>query len=128
MTEPFVSYAQHGEDVVLWRALGGGIARFYVDVGAFDPTEDSVTCALYERGWRGINIEAQASLVAAFERERPEDLNLCVAVAARDGAATLHLQVCPGGPRSMTPPRRVSAILETTFTRSGSKPVSGLPV
>ena len=34
---PFVSYAQHGEDVVLWRALSETRNGFYVDVGAFDP-------------------------------------------------------------------------------------------
>ncbi|MCU0506725.1 MAG: FkbM family methyltransferase, partial [Chloroflexi bacterium] len=55
MSEPFVSHAQNLEDVMLWRALGDVGAGFYVDVGAFSPTEDSVTLAFSERGWRGIN-------------------------------------------------------------------------
>ena len=53
----FVSYAQNYEDVILWRALGDVERGFYVDVGAADPEEDSVTNAFYERGWSGINIE-----------------------------------------------------------------------
>ena len=33
----FVSYAQHGEDVVLWRALGSVTPGRYVEVGAKEP-------------------------------------------------------------------------------------------
>lgn len=91
MTEPFISYAQHGEDVILWRALGADGPGYYVDVGAFDPTEDSVTRALYERGWRGMNIEPQPERLALFEEERPEDVNLCLAVGAADGRAPLYV-------------------------------------
>jgi hypothetical protein len=54
---PFISYGQNSEDVVLWRALRDIGTGFYVDVGAGDPKEDSVTHAFYERGWSGINIE-----------------------------------------------------------------------
>ena len=96
MTQPFVSYAQHGEDVILWRALGDGATRFYVDVGAYDPTEDSVTRALYERGWRGINIEPQVERIAAFERDRPEDTNLALAIGAAPGRAALHVPATAG--------------------------------
>ena len=41
----FISYAQHGEDVLLWRALSGVKNGFYIDVGAFHPINDSVTRA-----------------------------------------------------------------------------------
>ena len=92
----FVSYAQHGEDVVLWRALGPRTDVFYVDVGAYHPTVDSVSRALYERGWRGINIEPQAERLAAFEEDRPEDINLAVAVGDSDGTATLTVPNNPG--------------------------------
>lgn len=94
--EPFVSYAQHGEDVVLWRALGDREKVTYVDVGAFDPTYDSVTRALYDRGWRGVNIEAQPARLEAFERDRPEDTNLSMAIGDKDGEAVLTLPTNPG--------------------------------
>ncbi|MDQ1483995.1 MAG: hypothetical protein QOF35_2071, partial [Actinomycetota bacterium] len=89
---PFISYAQHGEDVILWRALGDRERVFYIDVGAFDPTYDSVTRALYERGWRGINIEPQPEMIEAFERQRPEDTNVSLAIGDHDGKAFL---TCP---------------------------------
>jgi FkbM family methyltransferase len=99
----FVSYAQHGEDVILWRALGPRTDVFYVDVGAYHPTFDSVTKALYERGWRGINIEAQADRIAAFDEERPEDTNLAVAIGDHDGTAMLTVPENQGWASLLTP-------------------------
>lgn len=107
MTSPFISYARHGEDVVLWRALGTRDGVFYVHVGASDPTRDSATRALYERGWRGMNLEAHPDRIAVFQEERPEDINVAVAVGDRDGAVTLSVPRSPGrpslGPRAATP-------------------------
>ena len=59
----FVSYAQNYEDLMLWRALRHVEQGFYVDCGAYDPEEHSVTKAFYERGWSGINIEPVPSLI-----------------------------------------------------------------
>ena len=39
----FVSHAQNGEDIILWRALGSVKNGFYVDVGANHPSVDSVS-------------------------------------------------------------------------------------
>lgn len=86
---PFVSYAQHGEDVVLWRALSETRGGFYVDVGAYDPSDDSVTRAFYERGWRGVNIEPQPDRVSAFNRDRPDETNIWAAISSTEGTATL---------------------------------------
>jgi FkbM family methyltransferase len=93
---PVVSYAQHGEDVVLMRAFGHQPTGWYVDVGAFDPTVDSVTRAFYERGWRGVNIDPSAEAIERFILERPEDVNLAVAAGAEDGEAVLHVTDVPG--------------------------------
>jgi FkbM family methyltransferase len=79
--ERFVSWAQNFEDVMLWRALGSVTDGFYVDVGAFSPLFDSVTRAFYERGWHGINIDPHPEAYREFERERPRDVNLKVALA-----------------------------------------------
>lgn len=81
----FISYAQNFEDVMLWRALKLFGPGFYIDVGANHPTRDSVTRSLYERGWRGINIEPVQHYHAALCQARPEDVNLCVAVGDREG-------------------------------------------
>ena len=104
---PTVSYAQHGEDIVLTRALPSD-EGFYVDVGAFDPTVDSVTRLFYERGWRGVNIEPSREAIERFKRERPEDVNLAVAAGAEDGEIEFHVTDVPGW--STTDPAAAEAL------------------
>lgn len=88
----FISYAQNNEDVLLWRALGHIAPQdgFYIDVGASDPVEHSVTRAFYDAGWRGINIEPLPLHAAAFAEQRPRDINLAVAAGSTDGNLTLY--------------------------------------
>ena len=81
----FVSYAQNFEDVMLWRALKHVDNGFYIDVGANDPSIDSVTRAFYERGWHGINIEPLPSHHVDLLRDRPRDINLQCAAGASNG-------------------------------------------
>jgi len=85
----FVSYAQNFEDVMLWRALKNIKQGFYIDVGANDPIEDSVTKAFYEKGWRGINIEPLPLHYLALESDRPGDINLQCAVGDSGGELVL---------------------------------------
>ena len=85
----FLSYSQNFEDVLLWRALGHIKNGFYIDVGANDPVEHSVTKAFYDAGWHGINIEPLPSYQAAFRDTRPHDINLAVAAGAANGSITL---------------------------------------
>jgi FkbM family methyltransferase len=81
----FVSYAQNFEDVMLWRALRHVENGFYIDVGASDPEEDSVTKAFYDRGWHGINIEPVTEFHQRLCAGRPRDINLAVAAGDSDG-------------------------------------------
>ena len=81
----FITYAQNNEDLVLYRALSEVQNGFYIDVGANDPSDDSVTKAFYDRGWRGINIEPLLSHWHDLERDRPEDINLRCAVGDHSG-------------------------------------------
>lgn len=85
----FISYAQNAEDVLLWRALKHVPAGFYIDVGANDPEEHSVTKAFYDAGWHGINIEPMPSYHEVFLQARPRDINLAVACGAAEGSITL---------------------------------------
>ena len=86
----FVSHAQYGEDVRLWRALGHVADGRYIDVGAADPDDMSVTRAFYDRGWRGINVEPVAGHAARLRELRPRDTTLEVALASSPGERTLH--------------------------------------
>ncbi len=86
----FTSYAQNFEDVILWRALKQVERGFYIDVGAMDPNQDSVTKAFYEQGWRGINIEPVTQWYERLEKERIRDINLQMVVGAQDGETILY--------------------------------------
>lgn len=86
----FISYAQNFEDVMLHRALCHVEHGRYVDVGAQDPVADSVTRAFYERGWRGMNIEPVDQWHRRLEEDRPEDLNLPVAVSSSSGSKRFY--------------------------------------
>src|SRR5690348_16554804 len=88
---PFVAYGGNLEDVLLWRALRGVKAGFWIDIGAYAPVNGSTTQAFHERGWRGINVEPNPDLFARFPAARPDDVNLNVAAGAADGELTFHL-------------------------------------
>jgi FkbM family methyltransferase len=81
----FISYAQNGEDVILWRALKEVEKGFYIDVGAADPSDLSVTRAFYEHGWSGINLEPSRVFFERCQAARPRDLNLNVAASEQPG-------------------------------------------
>ena len=86
-----ISYAQNAEDVVLARLFAGRTGGRYVDVGAGDPVEASVTKHFYDIGWRGVNVEPVPSLAGKLAAARPEDVTLPVAVGAKAGTAVLHV-------------------------------------
>jgi FkbM family methyltransferase len=81
----FLTYAQCYEDWILYCALSGVENGFYVDVGANDPWEYSVTKAFYERGWCGINIEPLEEGYKKLCEERPRDINLNIGVGSEEG-------------------------------------------
>jgi FkbM family methyltransferase len=87
---PFISFAQNYEDVILWRALKDIENGFFVDCGAYDPSCHSVTKAFYDRGWSGINIEPIPSLAQKFADQRPLDINLNIAVSDNSNCADLY--------------------------------------
>jgi FkbM family methyltransferase len=91
MEAMFLSYAQNGEDILLWRALGSVEVGTYVDVGAADPVADSVTKVFYERGWSGVNVEPVPAFAAALEADRPRDRTYQCCAGAEAGTTTLHV-------------------------------------
>lgn len=91
MSDWIRSFSQCGEDILLWRALENVANGFYIDIGAFDPDEDSVTLIFYEAGWSGINIEPNPGKIERFLQERPRDVNLGIAASDRDAEMDLNL-------------------------------------
>lgn len=90
-----VSYADNWEDVVLDRVFPRAQPGFYVDVGAGDPIEGSVTKHFYDLGWRGVNVEPAPAPFARLARHRVGDRNLNVAVSDREGKVELHGREVP---------------------------------
>ena len=75
------SYSQNFEDVLLNRIFKEKNSGFYIDVGAHDPDELSVTKLFYDKGWRGINIEPIPMSYEKFLNARVRDININVAVS-----------------------------------------------
>jgi len=88
-------YSQNSEDVLLARCFEGENQGFYVDVGAEDPIEGSITRHFYERGWNGINIEPVPFFFDRIANDRPRDINLNCVASDRDGQ-TLSLCISEG--------------------------------
>lgn len=91
---PLNHFSQGGEDIILLQIL-----RFYnllkprgffVDVGAFHPHVDSNTYTLYTMGWRGINIDARPDSMIAFNKHRPEDINLEIGISKQNGVLDFY--------------------------------------
>lgn len=86
-----VSYAQNREDIILNGIIGGVKHGFYVDVGANQPIEDSVTFLFYKKGWNGINIEPIKGLYELLVQERPRDINLNIGIGSKRGSLDLRV-------------------------------------
>ena len=84
------SYSQEGEDILLKRIFEHSPPGFYVDVGAHHPFRFSNTKLLYDRGWRGINIEANPDALKVFDQFRTRDINVCSGVANKSGTLTYY--------------------------------------
>ena len=70
---PFsISYSQGGEDLALSYFLREP-KGFYIDVGAHHPNRFSVTRLLYQRGWVGIDVDANPDAQEIFEKWRPKN-------------------------------------------------------
>ncbi len=67
-------YSEFGEDFVAAVLLGFKKNGTYVDIGAFQPKELSVTYYFYRKlDWSGITIEPNPAAKEKFESQRPRD-------------------------------------------------------
>jgi FkbM family methyltransferase len=85
-----ISYSRNFEDVILQRVLADVKDGCYVDAGASHPVSDSNTYAFYEKGWRGIAIDA-IDYGEAWREERIEDIFVNAALGAKPGEMTFHV-------------------------------------
>ena len=90
--DTIVSMSQQREDLILHHALRGVDTRnvFWIDVGANDPINISVTLLAYMLGGHGINIEPQISYKERYDKLRMRDINLYVGISDKPGEMVLH--------------------------------------
>ncbi len=70
---------------MLWRALKHVKDGFYIDVGAADPVNLSVTHLFSSRGWSGVNLEPDPEHFEKLLAARPRDTNLPVCAGSSQG-------------------------------------------
>jgi FkbM family methyltransferase len=96
------SYAQQGEDLVLWNVLNHFL-RFqpitYMDVGAHHPVVNNNTYLFYERGHRGVLVEPNPALWGVLQGVRPEDslIKGGIGVDGKDSEADYYVINDDGG-------------------------------
>lgn len=96
-------YSQYYEDYILGYVFKGYEHGFYVDVGANDPDDSSVTKSFYLAGWRGINIEPIPELIEKLNKSRPEDTNKGVAISDKPGQLAFYKGVKNSGLSTLSP-------------------------
>lgn len=75
------TYAHCGEDILLKSYTDGRKPGYYVDVGCNHPFRGSNTALLYSRGWSGVVIDGNESLIQEFRRQRPFDRAICALIS-----------------------------------------------
>ena len=86
------SYAMDGEDLAIDQYIEKKEKGFYVDIGAHHPIHRNNTQLLFNRGWEGINIDANQFSIDLFNFLRPDDLNLLTAISDQEGEITFYYQ------------------------------------
>ena len=95
-----MSYAQNLEDYHLDLIFAGQADGTYVDVGGGHPVADNVSFWFYLKGWRGLVVEPQAQLAAAYAGIRPRDTVYCglAGPRARQASISTWSRDCMGCP------------------------------
>ncbi len=91
--KPKKSYSQCGEDLIVqYIFILRGIEKpSYLDIGANDPFTLSNTALFYQKGCRGINIEANPALADQFKFFRKEDINLNVGIGNKEDELNFYV-------------------------------------
>ena len=86
------TYSMQGEDLVVEKYFNEIDNGFYVDIGCYHPIQYNNTILLYQKGWRGINIDINEFSIKLFNFCRPDDLNLNLAVSDKNGEIDFYYQ------------------------------------
>ena len=86
------SYSMDGADLVVEKYFKETVNGFYVDLGCYHPIKHNNTMLLYQKGWRGINIDINEFSIKLFNFCRPDDLNLNLAISDKNSEIDFYYQ------------------------------------
>ena len=84
-----ISYSYNGVDLIINYIFKNKNNGFYLDVGAQHPISNNNTYLLYQKGWKGINIDLDKKNIDLFKIARPGEINLNFAVSDIEGESEL---------------------------------------
>ncbi len=90
------SYAQWGDDVLVWDYFKGKTDGVFLEAGANDPKTQSQTYLLEKRGWTGILVEAVPECCEKLSAERPNSRVFQNALGSPEQRGILRLSI-PNG-------------------------------
>ncbi len=82
--------SQFGEDKKIIKMFKDDYKGKYVDLGCFHPTRSNNTFKLYQKGWRGVNIDLNPLTIDLFNFSRSKDINICAAVSNKETKKKLY--------------------------------------
>jgi FkbM family methyltransferase len=85
------SFAQNGEDLLVWNYFERKAGGFFVEVGANHPTRLSQTWFLEQRGWSGILVEPLPACCDELRALRKNSRVVQAAAGAQAGQAMLNV-------------------------------------
>jgi len=91
---PRISYSYDSEDLLLEKIITKELG-FYIDIGAHDPINYSNTYLLHNKGWRGINIDANPLTILEFNKKRKECININCGVSDIEGEFNFYISENP---------------------------------
>ena len=95
------SYAQWGEDRLVWDHFHRKPRGFFIEVGANDPINLSQTYLLEQNGWEGILVEPQAECCHRLRQVRPRSKVIQAACGAPAQKGKALFRVAASHDRSM---------------------------
>jgi FkbM family methyltransferase len=85
-----LNYSQFGKDITAANLFRNVKSGFYVDIGAHHPLRHSNTAIFHMRGWQGVNVEPMLRGFRAFQRLRPNAINVRAAIHNEADSVTLY--------------------------------------
>lgn len=79
-----IIYSQFGEDTILFNLFSNKTRGNFIDVGCNRPIGGNNTFNLYIRGWSGLNIDGNQSLINEYKKIRPFDTSICALVSNKE--------------------------------------------